>query len=159
MKIKIADIKAWWAAHQADRDAAVTFIHKYPMQVVVLLVILLILSLMHSCSQAVHHCDKCVSAEMSPATSDSTAQTAPQSPLGFVTSAAVLHTVYAIGRPDGGTAYFVPMENAGITQLVDTSFVGRVSTIGYVYNDPSTMGTIVEIGNMRIGVKPYGRYQ
>jgi len=58
----------------------------------------------------------------------------------------------ASGGADGAALYFIGDNEAGYTLLRDVTQQPD-SQIGYVYVDPKTKGVIVQIGNVRVGVK------
>lgn len=58
----------------------------------------------------------------------------------------------ASGGADGAAIYFVGNNEAGYTILRDVTQAPD-SQIGYVYVDPKTKGVIVQIGNVRVGVR------
>lgn len=58
---------------------------------------------------------------------------------------------YASYGLDGAALYFVPKNEAGYTILGDVT-KDQVH-IGYVYVDPNTGGVIVQLGEIRVGVR------
>jgi hypothetical protein len=146
--------KTWWAAHQDDAAKADTFIHKWPVQIVVVLVLCLLLSL---CSNAKH------------AVFGSTTQQPSGAVVSYVMAApaaydeycevaqwrvepAVQRHAYVIPRADGAAAFYVPNDSYGTTTLYDANQKG-FHPMGDVYIDPQTHYIIVHIGQVYLGIK------
>lgn len=143
-----ARIGKFWTDHKADEEAALTFVHKYPMQIIILV---LCLCLLITCSSH----KKVAPCVLS--TSSVTAVSPPeraashsQLPIFIPQVREAVYTVYEYPRPDGGSAYSVPASNVGSTLLKDGD---NGKTIGEVYIDAAAQGIIIQVNKVYVGIK------
>lgn len=143
MKFKWQSVVDWWSAHKADEEASLTFIHKYPMQLIILV---LMLCLLVTCGHK-PTCPNLVSYSASPAQGPVRFS---QLPINIPIVEPAVFMVYEYPRADGGSAYLVPASNVGDTLLRDGD---NGHTLGSVYIDAAAQSVIVRVNKVYVGIK------